>query len=140
MASTCCSVKCKDWARRKINSIFFNSLLKVIDGLFLVILMTAAINIKQVKEGKLSKNSASYSLSIFALVVVFLELICVAVFLKLFQASLKEDKRVKRCGYIYEGLNYAIQGGMALTYPLLCQLRLVILVYTTLYLKEFMVI
>ena len=139
MALTCCFTKCKEWARKKVNGIFFNSLLAVIDAIFLLILMTAAINIQQVHQGNISIDS-SFIVSIFALTVCFLELIFVASILQLYKVSLHEERRIERFGFIYEGLNYNLQGRKALIYPVIYQLRLVLLVYTILYLNDFMII
>ena len=50
--------------------------------------------------------------------------------------GLDEEKNKNRCGYIYEDLNYKIRGAFALCYPLIYQLRFVVLVFTVLYLGD----
>ena len=139
MLNFCCIDKCKKWAQKKMNAIVFNSLLAFIDGTFLLIVMGAAINIKLVSDGQLSANFSFY-VSIFGLTICILELISTAIFLKVNIATLGEQRRINRCGYLYEGLNYVIRGGMALTYPILYQLRLLLLVYTIIYAKSCMVL
>lgn len=47
---------------------------------------------------------------------------------------------MNKYGYIYEELNYRIRKGWALAYPLLYQLRLTIMVFILLYLKDIMVL
>ena len=138
MGIFCCCKKCRKWVHGKIDGIFFNSILTVIDSIFILIVMTAAINVKLVTEGDLPINSSFYA-SIFGLGVCFIELISVSIFLRVNISSLDENRRTRRCGYIYEGLNFKIRGGKALVYPLLYQLRFLILVYTVLYLQEYMV-
>lgn len=118
MAFFCCAGKCKIWARKTLSEILFNSLLTFIDGTFLFIVMAAALNIKLVADGKLTANF-SFFFSLFGLLICFVELVAIAVFLKINFASLNEDRRRNRCGYIYEGLNYVKKGGKALLYPVL---------------------
>ena len=113
----------------------YNSILKVTDATFLLILMNAAINIKKFADGDISINS-SFGFSIFGLVCCYVELVCTTAFLTFKYASLNEDKVKKRCGYAYEGLNLVKKGGMVLTYPLIYRLRFALLVYTILYLKD----
>ena len=134
-----CWHKCKFWAGKKVDAIFFNSILKVIDATFLLIVMTSAINIQKVTEGKIGANSCLY-VSIIGLIICFLELICIAGYLKAYQASLLDKKRISRCGYIYEGLNHIKSGYKALVLPLLQQLRVILLVYTILYLRDYLVV
>ena len=45
----------------------------------------------------------------------------------------------KTCGYVYEDLNFKKEGWGALSYPLLYTMRFVLLVYTTLYMRDFLV-
>lgn len=46
---------------------------------------------------------------------------------------------MKRCGYIYEDLNWKIRGWTALLYPIMYQLRFVILIAVVIYLNEYLV-
>ena len=48
MTIFCYGKKYGKWANRKIDGIFFNSILKVIDTNFILTIMTAAINVKLV--------------------------------------------------------------------------------------------
>ena len=43
-----CSIKCRNWVHKKIDGIFFNSIITVIDSEFLLFAMTATINVKLV--------------------------------------------------------------------------------------------
>ena len=83
IGSFCRIKKCSKCARKKMRGMAFNSLLKVIDGTFLLILMTAAINIKKVRDGQIEANSCFY-LSIFGLIVCFGELTCISIYLKVY--------------------------------------------------------
>ena len=56
------------------------------------------------------------------------------------KGKLSGDKQKQTCGYLYEDLNYEKEGWGALCYPMLCNLRLIMLVYVTLYLQDYMVI
>ena len=96
----------------------FNSLLVAIDGTFFIICMTASINIKKVLDGTINANS-SFGFSFLGLIVCYTELLCTAGFLKFNYANLDDEKKKKRCGYMYEGLKYAKKGGIALIYPLI---------------------
>lgn len=80
--------------------------------------MTATINIKLVAEGKLDINSC-FIFSIVGLLVCLAEIICVALYFGVYYTTLNEERRINRCGSIYEGLNFVVRGGKALTYPLL---------------------
>ena len=53
--------------------------------------------------------------------------------------GLDEERNKKRCGYIYEDLNYKIRGAFALSYPIVYQLRFVVLVFIVLYLEDVLV-
>ena len=65
-----CFAKVSPWARKKIKSMVFNSLLTFIDGTFLLIVMTSAINVKFVVDGGIDRNS-SYYISILCLLIYY---------------------------------------------------------------------
>ena len=53
---------------------------------------------------------------------------------------MNEKRRIKRCGYIYEGLSYVKKSYKALALPVIIQLRLILLIYVILYLGDNMVV
>lgn len=53
------------------------------DGLFLLILMTIAINIQKVVQGKIDANSTFY-ISIIGLIICLSETICIVGYLKVY--------------------------------------------------------
>ena len=89
MGLFCCSRKCKTWANTKIDGIFFNSILAVVDTSYLLIVMTAAINMKLVIEGELTINASFYA-SLFGLGVCLIEFICVSIFLRVYVSTLDD--------------------------------------------------
>lgn len=69
----------------------------------------------------------------------FIEMVGVTYFLCTRFKHLDEEKNKRRCGYIYEDLNYRVRGRWALTYPVLYQLRFGLLVIALLFLNNFLV-
>ena len=49
---------------------------------------------------------------------------------------MNEEKNKKRCGYIYQELNYRVRGGWALLYPIVYKLRFIVMVFATLFISE----
>ena len=130
----------QEWARKRLDGILFNKIIAITDGIFLIVVMNSAINIYKARERKVEIN-VSYVFSIIALVFCFCMLASIVVFIIRNYANLSDQKKKKRCGYIYSGLNYKKKGqGKALFYPLVYQLRFVLLVYTILYLHDYMII
>ena len=62
-----------------------------------------------------------------------MEPIAVLIFMIRNYKSLDTDKHKKRCGFIYQELNYKVRGAKALSSPILYQLRLLVLAYVLLY-------
>ena len=119
---------------------FFNVILTTIDGTFFVTLMQAMINIKQQATGVVEVNS-SYVLSIIAVAILAVELISITIFLAVYHKRLDDNQRLKkRCGYIFEQQNYRVRGAIALANPILYKLRFVLLVFTILFLQEYLVV
>ena len=68
------------------------------------------------------------------------ELISIPIFLAVNSKHLDKKPRLKRrCGYIFDEQNFRTQGAFALAYPILFQLRFVLLVFTFLYLQDYLV-
>ena len=136
-----CHKKARDYSSKSLNSCFWNGVLTFIDGTFLLLVLAALFNVKQNYEGSVEKD-ASYYLAIVALLICALELIIVPIFF--FRQSKKKklgsEKNINRCGYIYSDLNYRIRGGWALSYPILYQLRFIILTFLILFVQDFLVI
>ena len=104
-------------------------------------LYSAAINIKNEHAGLVDKDF-SYGLSVTLLITTSAYLIFGTTFVVYFhkKEKLSGEKQKKTCGYLYQDLNYEKEGWGALLYPLLCNLRLIMLVYVTLYMQEYMVL
>ena len=68
-----------------------------------------------------------------------IELIAISIFLKCNKERLDEKAPRKRCGYIFEDLNYRIRGGWALTFPILYQIRFALLAMTAVFMGEYLV-
>ena len=83
--------------------------------------------------------NASFFASIFGLVICLSTLFFTAVFLRRNKASLDQKEKKKRCGYVYEELKHQVNanGLKGLIYPIVYQLRFVVLTYTILYLPEY---
>lgn len=70
-----------------------------------------------------------------------LEMLSVSFFLcNNFEKRLSEETNKSKCGYIYEELQYHIWGGWTLFYPILSQMRLLLIAYVTIYLMDVMVL
>ena len=97
----------------------------------------AMINIKASINGKVPYDT-SFVLSIINLIICAVELIAMTLFLmiKHRKKQLRDKKSKKRCGYVYKDLSYRIQGGWALAYPIVYQIRFIILVYVVLFLSD----
>ena len=132
--------KVKGFTTKKLHQVFFNVILTTIDGTFLVILLMAAINIKQYASGVIEINSSLFW-SVWAVAVFTAELILVSIFLFTNRTRLDDDPRLKkRCGYVFEGMNYKIRGSKALAYFTMYQVRFVLLVFVILFMQNSLVI
>ena len=83
----------------------------------------------------------SFYFAIAALIVCALELVLVPIwfFITFRKGTLDEKKNKKRCGYLYEDLNYKIRGGWTLCYPILYQLRFLVLIMVVVLMQEYLV-
>ena len=135
----CCCDRLQSCAGNRLNLIFCNGLLTVIDGTFLVICITSAINIQQVARGNI-EIGGSFWIAVLALAVYTSSVLFVAVFFCRNAAKLDEDKNIKKCGYVYESLNYKIRGPSTLAYPIVSQLRIMAFVYTLMYLSDHFIV
>ena len=100
ISATFCHRNTRNWAKRKIDGITFNSFLTIIDTSFLLLAMTGTINVKSVFDGVLEVDISFY-FSILCLTACLLHLICTTCYLSINRISLDEDSKKKRCGYIY---------------------------------------
>ena len=117
-----CPLCCDKWrtcAKGRVDKCFWNGVLTVIDASFLVFIITAMINVYKASVEKTVPKDIYYVLSIVCLVVCLVEILACSIFLKLQIKHLDEEKNLKRCGYLYEELNYRIRGAWALSYPIL---------------------
>ena len=90
-------------------------------------------------NGNLEKD-ASFFASILGIIVCAAELVAISIYMAINVKKLDEKSKKKRCGYIYEGFDFKAKGRKALVYPILYQLRFILLVYTVLYLQKYMII
>jgi len=131
-------VRCSIWLNKKVHSIFFNALLAFIDSTFLVIILPGLLNIREVYYGHLEMDK-SFIFSIVFLSALLVELVGVSIYLRCKRNQLDDEAPRKRCGYVFEELNYKIRGGWALTYPILYQIRFVILAGAAIFLGRYLV-
>lgn len=136
-----CSNKIRKKAGKRLKGCFFNGILTFIDGTLLVLLIMGMINLKMNNLEAVERDD-SYYLALVALLVCGLELVFVPLFLivRWRQGTLGDKKNKKRCGYIYEDLNYKIRGGWTLLYPILYQIRFIALISLILYMDEYLVV
>ena len=101
----------------------------------------AAINIKNENDGNVDKD-LSYGLSIILLIICAAKILIVPTVTLCFRkrGELDTERRQKRCGVAYEDLNHEIRGYWALSYPFFQNLRLVMLVYVTLYMGDYLML
>ena len=118
-----------------MNETFFNGILTFLDGTFLLIILCGTISIKDTLEGKIPVTLSLY-FAIGAMIICTCEFIGIIVFFKRKRNELHKEKNRKRCGYIYEELNYRVRGGWALFYPIIYKLRFILIVFATLFLRE----
>ena len=136
---TLCGAQFERFAKKQLDKVFFNTILAFIDGTFLVIVFMGIINIQQVQEGKVPINE-SYWIAVCFLTLYALELLALMFFFCCCFKKLNSDRMIKRCGYIYENLNYKIHGRAPLMYPLIYQIRFAVLVWLALFMKEYMAV
>ena len=96
------------------------------------------INLQKENQGYVEKDW-SYWVSIAFLALLTLELIFVPVFLHRNYPDLDKERNTKKCGYVYEDLNFKIRGKWALAYPVLYQLRFITLTIAIMFLEGWMV-
>ena len=135
MFITVCGKKVSQWAKRKLNQIFCNSILTLIDVSFLMIFMMALINVQQYQMGIVEQN-ISYWLSVACLTGCAIEMVAVPLFLWRNYDVLDSERVRGRCGYIYQKLNYRVRGAKALLSPIFYQCRLIVLVFAVLYYSD----
>ena len=127
-------------SKTKLRGIFWNQLLALIDGTFLVIIIMAVINVREQINGHVEAN-ISYWMSMIVIAGCLLEMLSVSFFLcNNFEKKLNEETNKSKCGYIYEELQYHIWGGWTLFYPIMSQMRLLLIAYVTIYLMDVMVL
>ena len=97
----------------------------------MLILIAATINIKT------GSVDLSYVLSVVFLTIYLSQIILVAIYLRVYKNSLDEERHKNRCGYFYIRMNYKQKSSWVLAYPLVYQLRFVILTIVTLFLENF---
>ena len=68
------------------------------------------------------------------------ELLGISVYLRRNRKRLDEESTKNRCGYIFEELNYKIRGGWTLSYPILYQMRFVVLAVSAVILSDYLVL
>ena len=129
-----CCKKLRQWSNKKIQGIFFNSILLVLDGIFSLVFIMSTINIKEGLEGHAVINS-SFWISCLGLFICVFEMIALSIFFKVKGKQLSEEKYKKRCGYVYEELAYEARGLVVLQHPIVYQLRFVALVVAALFVE-----
>ena len=129
----------KNWAGQKFDGIFFNPCLAFLDGTFLVLFIMAAINVQHIVNHD-SEMNASFYAAVITLAICSIEIASISLWLACNHKSLDTKKSKKRCGYIYQDLNYNVGGAWALAYPIVYQLRLVLFTCLVLFLNEYFVI
>ena len=89
-----------------------------IDGVMLVFMYNAAINIKNERDGEVDKD-LSYGLSVILLAICLAKIIIAPIVILCFhkRGELDTERRQKRCGYAFEDLNYEIRDYWALLFP-----------------------
>ena len=104
-------------------------------------MFNAAINIKNQQDDKVDKD-LSYGLSIILLVICFVKIMIVPIVIIYFhkRGELYGEKRQQRCGVAFGDLSHEIRAYWAVLFPLFSNLRLVLLVYVTLYMEDFLML
>ena len=76
-------------------------------------------------------------MAVISLAICALELLIVPIFLfkKFSNKTLDDERNKKRCGYVYEDLNYEIRGHRTLLYPIFYQIRFCILIVMALFVE-----
>lgn len=123
------------WSRAKLDSTVFNGLLTLNDGIFLVILITGAVNVQKAADETVETN-VSYWGAVAGLGTLGLAFFATIGYLVWKRKKLADARTRKRCGYQYEHLRFELNGAWTLMYPIIYTLRFIILVYTVLYLKK----
>ena len=71
----------KNWFNNRVSGLFFDALITFIDSTFLVIAIQGLLNVREVYYERLKVDKA-FLCSIFALVILFAELIAISAFLR----------------------------------------------------------
>ena len=99
----------------------------------------AIINVREEYYGRV-ETDASYWFAVLIISGCAIEIAGVNCFFCTKRKKLDKKKNKKACGYIYEELQYKIMGNLTLLYPIFSQLRLVLIAYVTIFLKDAMVL
>ena len=100
-----------------------------------MIILCGTISIKDTVQGKIPV-SLSFYFAVGAMVICACEFFGIIIFFKSKRWQLNEEKNIKRCGYIYQELNYRVRGGWALLYPIIYKFRFIVMVFATLFISE----
>lgn len=136
-----CCTRVKLWIAGQVHEVFFNQLIAFIDSTFFVVAITGMLNAREVYYGALEVDT-SFMLSIAAMLTCLIELVAITVFLRHFfkKDELDEPGPKRRCGFIYQDLNYKIRGGWTLFYPIFYQVRFALIAGSAVLLGNYLVV
>ncbi len=123
----------------KLDQALFNPCLAFIDGTFLILFIMAAINVQHIVNHD-SEMNASFYAAVLTLAICSIEIVSISIWLACNYKRLDTRKSKRRCGYIYQDLNYKVRGAWPLAYPVVYQLRQVLFTCLVLFLNEYFVI
>ena len=99
----------------------------------------AIINIREYMNGHIEAN-LSLRFSKVVIAGCLLEIICISIFLYCNRNKLSKKINKNKCGYIYSDLRYKIWGSLTLCYPIVSQIRLVVIAVVTIYMMRMIVV
>ena len=115
-------------------------MLALFDATFLVVAIMAIINIREWINGFVEINASFWmSVVVFAACISWIVGVLFFIYPKDKQ-ELQKSTNKKKCGYVYKDLEYKLEGKWALAYPILSQSRLLLLAFTTIYLRQVVVV
>ena len=135
----CCPRRLRGCSQSRLGKFFFNGLLAFIDGSFLILFTMSLINIIKAKNGDVGYD-ISFFFAIFVLFLQFGQLVTLTVFFCKNKAHLEEKRHLDRIGFVYQELNFKVRGAWALAFPILKQIRLIVLVLLLAFIRESKVI